>query len=106
MASGRALAASDPEGFVKLIYGEKYGELLGAHIIGAEATELIAEMGLAITLEATYEETREHHPRSPHPERGDSRGHRRRVRTRDSHFEARAVESIRDLVTSRSSRSA
>ena len=55
-ASGRALAAGEPEGFVKLIYGEKYGELLGAHIIGAEATELIAEMGLAITLEATYEE--------------------------------------------------
>jgi len=56
MASGRALAASEPEGFVKLIYGEEYGELLGAHIIGAEATELIAEMGLAITLEATHEE--------------------------------------------------
>ena len=56
MASGRALAAAEPEGFVKLIYGEEYGELLGAHIIGAEATELIAEMGLAITLEATYEE--------------------------------------------------
>ncbi|MBL9155798.1 MAG: dihydrolipoyl dehydrogenase [Verrucomicrobiales bacterium] len=55
-ASGRALAAAEPEGFVKLIYGEQYGELLGAHIIGAEATELIAEMGLAITLEATHEE--------------------------------------------------
>ncbi len=55
-ASGRALAAGEAEGFVKLIYGEKYGELLGAHIIGGEATELIAEMGLAITLEATYEE--------------------------------------------------
>lgn len=55
-ASGRAQAAGQTEGFVKLIYGEKYGELIGAHIIGAEATELIAEMGLAITLEATYEE--------------------------------------------------
>ncbi|MCB1066232.1 MAG: dihydrolipoyl dehydrogenase [Verrucomicrobiae bacterium] len=55
-ASGRALAAGDSEGFVKLIFGEKYGELLGAHIIGGEATELIAEMGLAITLEATWEE--------------------------------------------------
>jgi dihydrolipoamide dehydrogenase len=39
-----------------LIFGEPYGELLGAHIVGAEATELIAEMGLAITLEATHEE--------------------------------------------------
>jgi dihydrolipoamide dehydrogenase len=55
-ASGRALAAGEPEGFVKLIYGKEHGELLGAHIIGAEATELIAEMGLAITLEATHEE--------------------------------------------------
>ena len=55
-ASGRALAVDEPEGFVKLIYGEKYGEVLGAHIIGAGATELIAEMGLAITLEATHEE--------------------------------------------------
>ncbi len=55
-ASGRAQAAGEPEGFVKLIFGEEYGELLGAHIIGAEATELIAEMGLGITLEATWEE--------------------------------------------------
>jgi dihydrolipoamide dehydrogenase len=35
---------------------EPHGEILGAHIIGAEATELIAELGLAITLEATFEE--------------------------------------------------
>jgi dihydrolipoamide dehydrogenase len=55
-ASGRALAAGEPEGFVKLIYGKEFGELLGAHIIGAEATELIAEMGLAITMEATATE--------------------------------------------------
>lgn len=55
-ASGRALAAGEPEGFVKLIFGEKYGEILGAHIIGGEATEMIAEMGLALTLEATWEE--------------------------------------------------
>ncbi|MEM7147635.1 MAG: dihydrolipoyl dehydrogenase [Verrucomicrobiota bacterium] len=55
-ASGRALAAGDSEGFVKLIFGKPHGELLGAHIIGPEATELIAEMGLAITLEATADE--------------------------------------------------
>ncbi|MCK5033826.1 MAG: dihydrolipoyl dehydrogenase, partial [Calditrichia bacterium] len=41
------------EGFVKLIFDKKYGELLGAHIIGAEATELIAELGLAKSLEST-----------------------------------------------------
>ncbi|MGB8356283.1 MAG: dihydrolipoyl dehydrogenase [Chthoniobacteraceae bacterium] len=55
-ASGKALAVGESEGFVKLIVGEPHGEILGAHIIGAEATELIAELGLAITLEATQEE--------------------------------------------------
>ena len=55
-ANGKALAIGEPEGFVKLIVGEPHGEILGAHIIGAEATELIAELGLAITLEATFAE--------------------------------------------------
>src|SRR6202035_2162214 len=55
-ANGKALAIGEPEGFVKLIVGEPHGEILGAHIIGAEATELIAELGLAITMEATFEE--------------------------------------------------
>jgi dihydrolipoamide dehydrogenase len=55
-ASGKALAAGEPEGFVKVIISEPYGEILGAHIIGSEATELIAELGLAMTLEATFEE--------------------------------------------------
>jgi dihydrolipoamide dehydrogenase len=55
-ASGKAVAAGDPEGFVKLILAEKHGEILGAHIIGADATELIAELGLAINLEATTDE--------------------------------------------------
>jgi len=56
MASGKALAVGESEGFVKLIVGEKHGEIIGAHIIGAAATEMIAELGLAITMEATYEE--------------------------------------------------
>jgi dihydrolipoamide dehydrogenase len=55
-ANGKALAAGEPEGFVKVIISEPYGEILGAHIIGSEATELIAEFGLAVTLEATFEE--------------------------------------------------
>ncbi len=54
-ASGKATAIGEREGLVKLIFDEKYGELLGAHIIGAEATELIAELGIAKKLEATYE---------------------------------------------------
>ena len=55
-ASGKAVAAGEPDGFVKLILSEPYGEILGAHIIGSEATELIAEIGLGIALEATVEE--------------------------------------------------
>lgn len=55
MASGRAFAAGERDGFVKMIFDAKYGELLGAHIIGAGATELIAEAVLARSLEATYE---------------------------------------------------
>jgi len=55
MASGKAFAAGEREGFVKLIFDAKYGELLGAHIIGAEATELIAEVAIAKSLEGTFE---------------------------------------------------
>jgi dihydrolipoamide dehydrogenase len=54
--SGKALAHGTPEGFVKILIGEPEGELLGAHIIGAEATEMVAELGVAMTLEATYAE--------------------------------------------------
>ncbi len=54
-ASGKASAIGEREGFVKLIFDEEYGELLGAHIVGAEATELIAELGIAKSLEADYE---------------------------------------------------
>ena len=55
-ASGKALAVGESDGFVKLLFNEPHGELVGAHIIGADATEMIAEMGLAITLEATYDD--------------------------------------------------
>lgn len=55
-ASGKAQAMGETDGFVKLIFNEPHGEIVGAHIIGNEATEMIAELGLAITLEATYED--------------------------------------------------
>jgi dihydrolipoamide dehydrogenase len=55
-ASGKAVAAGDSEGFVKVLLGEKYGEILGAHIIGADATELIAEYTLAMSAELTADE--------------------------------------------------
>ena len=56
MASGKARAIGETEGLVKLIFAEPHREIVGAHIIGAEATELIAELTLAIQLEATQEE--------------------------------------------------
>ncbi|MDB6152292.1 MAG: lpd [Chthoniobacteraceae bacterium] len=56
LASGKAGAIGETVGFVKLLIGEPHGQILGAHIIGPEATEMIAELGLAITLEATHEE--------------------------------------------------
>jgi dihydrolipoamide dehydrogenase len=55
-ASGKAMAVGDTVGFVKLIFDEKYGELLGAHIVGSEATEMIAELGMAKALEGTWDD--------------------------------------------------
>ena len=55
-ASGKARVIGETEGFVKVIFDSRYRELLGAHIIGPEATELIAEFGLAKTLECNDEE--------------------------------------------------
>ena len=51
---GKARASQATEGFVKLIFDAEYGELLGAHIIGEEATELIAELVTAKSMETTY----------------------------------------------------
>ena len=64
-ASGKASAIGHNEGFVKVIYDAKYGELLGCHIIGYEATEMIAEAVVARTLETTAHEIME--AIHPHP---------------------------------------
>ncbi len=55
-ANGKALAINATDGFVKLIFEKKYGELLGAHMLGAEVTDMLAELVLAKRLEATKEE--------------------------------------------------
>jgi dihydrolipoamide dehydrogenase len=55
-ASGKASAAGQKDGFVKLIFDAKYGELLGAHMIGGNVTEMIAEMVVARKLEITGHE--------------------------------------------------
>ena len=55
-ASGKASAAGQKDGFVKLVFDEKYGELLGAHMIGGNVTEMIAELVVARNLETTGHE--------------------------------------------------
>ena len=55
-ASGKASAAGSKEGFVKVIFDAKYGEFLGAHMIGANVTEMIAEVVAARKLETTGHE--------------------------------------------------
>ncbi len=55
-ASGKAIAAAHTAGFAKMIAEPTYGEIVGAHVVGHGATDLIAEIGLAMTLEATTAE--------------------------------------------------
>lgn len=64
-ANGRAVALGETEGFVKIVADAQYGEILGAHIIGPEATELIGEFVLAKTVEATALELKQ--AVHPHP---------------------------------------
>jgi dihydrolipoamide dehydrogenase len=54
--NGKALAAGEPEGFVKVVSEAQYGQILGLHVVGAHASDLILEGGLALTLETTVEE--------------------------------------------------
>jgi dihydrolipoamide dehydrogenase len=55
-ALGKTLAEGSRDGFVKIIYDDKYGELLGCHMIGKNATNLISEISIARKLETTYHE--------------------------------------------------
>ncbi len=56
LANGKAIALGEPDGLVKTIFDARSGRLLGAHIIGAEATELIQGFVIAMNLETTEEE--------------------------------------------------
>ncbi|MGI2257275.1 dihydrolipoyl dehydrogenase [Candidatus Cardinium hertigii] len=64
-ASGKAQAAGLPEGFVKVIFDAQYGEWLGAHMVGAHVTEMIAEVVVARKLETTAHEIQ--NSTHPHP---------------------------------------
>ena len=69
-SSGKALSVGKPVGFVKIIFDSKYGELLGCHIIGSQATELIQELVIAKNLEATWENLA--YTMHPHPTLSES----------------------------------
>ena len=56
MANGKALIMNGGEGMIKFIIGKEYGEVLGVHILGPRATDLIGECVLAIGMEATVDE--------------------------------------------------
>lgn len=71
-AVGKAVAAGDAEGFVKVVSHEKTGEILGVHIIGPDATELIAEYCLAMEMEGTVDEI--HHTIHAHPTLSEALG--------------------------------
>ncbi len=55
-ANGRAVAVDQAEGFVKLVSEQKYGQILGIHLVGPMVTELVGEAGLAVAMESTVEE--------------------------------------------------
>ena len=55
IGNGKAIAMGEPEGLVKTIFDAATGELLGAHMVGAEVTELIQGFVIAMTLESTEE---------------------------------------------------
>jgi dihydrolipoamide dehydrogenase len=65
IANGKAIALGEPEGLVKVIFDKKTGALLGAHMVGAEVTELIQGYVVAMNLETTEEELI--HTVFPHP---------------------------------------
>ena len=94
IGNGKAIALGEPEGMIKTVFDAKTGELLGAHMIGAEVTELIQGYVVARTLETTEAELME--SVFPHPtlERDDARGGARRLRPGDPLLTAKSMLTL------------
>ena len=73
-ANGRARTSNETEGFVKIIRDKKYGEILGAHIVGSHASEMIHELAVARRERVHGRGSRSGHSRASHALRGDRRG--------------------------------
>jgi dihydrolipoamide dehydrogenase len=69
-ANGKALAYGEYEGFAKVVSEARYGEVLGLHIVGPHASDLVLEGGLALTVETTLDEIEA--TIHPHPTLGES----------------------------------
>ena len=99
-ANGKARIINETSGFVKIVAEKKYDEVLGVHIVGPKATELIAEAGAALKLEATSRGARANDPRAPDARGSDPRSVGGRRRSLDSHLAERGKRS-RSTVASR-----
>ena len=86
VGNSKATILDKHEGFVKVIADEKFGEILGVHIIGPEAFELIAEAVTAMEAEATVETHDVHHSRPPDHLRSDRRSLQQRLRASHQHL--------------------
>ena len=91
IGNGKAIALGEVEGFVKTVFDAKTGELLGAHMIGAEVTELIQGYTVGKTAELVDEDFIQ--TVFPHPtlSRDDARERARRLRARDAHLSRSAT---------------
>ena len=85
IGNGKAIALGEPEGMIKTVFDAKTGEMLGAHMVGAEVTELIQGYVIGRKLETTEVELMD--TVFPHPtlERDDARGGARRLRQDAAH---------------------
>ena len=86
---GRAKMAGETEGFVKIVAEKKYDEVLGVHMIGPRATELVAEAAVALRLESHGRRADPHDPRASDDVGGRGRGGARGARRGDTHVDGR-----------------
>ena len=91
--SGRALAANDTEGMVKILADAETDRILGVHILGPQASELIAQAVIAMEFRCLCGGSWPHHVCAPDAFRGGARSGARRCRARDSHGEPQEERS-------------
>ena len=104
IGNGKAIALGEPEGMIKTVFDAKTGEMLGAHMVGAEVTELIQGYVVGRTLETTEVELM--NTVFPHPtlSRDDARGRARRLRPDAAHVIRSAAEDFASRIDSARSR--